>query len=54
MGDCNTIYIEWTDHNNVRQNTAMEVNVLPDDKPRTLEIKVNGVVLATVPPAGRP
>lgn len=46
----NTIHIDWFDHNNVKQETTIEVNVLPQDRPRTLEIKVNDVTLATVQP----
>lgn len=49
----NTINVDWFDHNGVRQKTVVEVNVLPQDKPRTLEILINGVRLATIPPADK-
>ncbi len=48
QGDRNLIHVAWFDENNVRQVTEVEVNILPQDKPRTLEIKVNSARLATV------
>jgi hypothetical protein len=50
QGDCNRIHIDWFDHNNVRQETIIDVNVLPQDKPRTLEIVINGVRIGVIPP----
>ncbi len=47
-GDKNTINIAWFDENNVRHATKIEANVLPLDKPRTLEIIVNGVKFGEV------
>lgn len=49
-GDQNRIHVDWFDHNNNRQDTVIDVNVLVRDKPRTIEILVNGVCLAVVPP----
>lgn len=40
--------VEWFDENNVRRKTIVEVNIQPQDKPRTLEVVVNGVIVATV------
>ncbi len=48
-GDYNTINIDWFDENSVKQKAVLEVNVLPHDKPRTLVVIINGVILATVP-----
>jgi hypothetical protein len=45
-----TIHVAWFNHNNVRQMTDVEIRIQPQDKPRTLEVRVNGVVLAVVPP----
>ncbi len=51
QGTFNTIHVDWCDHNGVKQKTDIEVNVLPQDKPRTLEIVINGVRVATISPA---
>jgi hypothetical protein len=47
-GDCNTIHVDWFDENGIRQKTDIEVNVQNQDKPRQLEIILNGALLATV------
>ena len=44
------IHVDWFDHNNIPQRTEIEIRIQPQDKPRTLELRLNGVVLATVPP----
>ncbi len=49
QGDYNKINVAWSDHNNVPQRTTVEVNVQQQDKPRTLEIQINGLIIATVP-----
>jgi len=49
QGQTDSIHIDWSDHNNVRQRTELQIVIRPQDKPRTLEIWVNGVVVATVP-----
>jgi len=43
------INIDWFDENNVTQKTVLDVLVQEQDKPRTLEIMLNGAVIATVP-----
>jgi len=43
------INVDWNDHNNVSRRTTVLVSVLGQDKPRTLQITVNGVVVATIP-----
>ncbi len=50
QGDMNTIHLDWFDSNGCRQKTELEINVMNQDKPRTLEILINGVVVAHVPP----
>lgn len=52
MDERTIIHVDWYDHNNVRQKSEVEIRIQPQDKPRTLEIRVNGAVLATVPPRG--
>ena len=49
QGDYNKINIDWFNENNVRQKLELEIIVQNQDKPRTLEIRVNGIVLATIP-----
>ena len=49
QGDATTIHVDWFDHNNVRQRTDLVIAIQCQDKPRTLEVKINGVVLAVVP-----
>ena len=51
-GDSHKCNIDWFDENNVRRKTIVEVNIQPQDKPRTLEIIVNGVIVATVRDGG--
>lgn len=41
-GDQTTIDIEWYDHDNVRHTTQIMVNIQAQDKPRTLEIEIEG------------
>jgi hypothetical protein len=50
QGEYNQINISWFDHNNVSQLTVINVNVLDQDKPRTLEILVNNLKLLEVVP----
>ena len=49
--DRNKINIEWFDHNGVKQKTVVEINMQYQDRPRTLEILVNGVCVVTVLPS---
>lgn len=51
QGDWNTINIDWSDENNVTQKTKIDIIVKDQDKPRTLEIRLNGVTIATIPRA---
>ncbi|HSH43090.1 MAG TPA: hypothetical protein VK973_13270 [Arenicellales bacterium] len=48
-GDQNTICVDWFDHNNVRQQTVIQANIQEWDKPRTLNIAINGVVVGIIP-----
>jgi hypothetical protein len=48
QSDRNTVHIDWHDHNNVKHLDKLEINVLSMDKPRTIEIKLNRVVIATL------
>lgn len=45
-----TINVDWFDHNNVPQRSKVVIDVLPQDKPRTLAVAVNGATLATILP----
>lgn len=49
MGDSNTINIDWYNENNVKQKSVIEINVKNQDKPRTLEILINGAKVAEIP-----
>ena len=51
-GSAQIINIDWFDHNNIPQKTQMEIRIRQQDKPRTLEILLNGVVVGVVPPRG--
>lgn len=53
QGEYNTIHVDWFDHNNITQKTDVELIILTQDKPRTLAIRINGVVVATIPPKDR-
>lgn len=48
--DHNKINIDWFDHNNAKQKTVIEINVQSQDKPRTLELLINGVLFCLIPP----
>ena len=48
QGDELVINVDWNDHNNVRRATTVKVAVRRQDKPRQLEIVVDGVVLKVV------
>jgi len=47
-GEKNIIYVDWHDENNITQETKVEINTLRTDKPRMLQIKVNGDTVAFV------
>lgn len=42
QGEENLIEIDWFDHNGEHHTTTIQVNVLPQDKPRVLDILING------------
>lgn len=48
-GDEITLPVDWFNHNNVPQRTVVTIAVQQQDKPRQLEVRVNGVVLAVIP-----
>lgn len=48
-GDELKIIADWFNHNNVRQHTEVVIAIQRQDKPRQLEVRVNGAVLAVVP-----
>lgn len=48
-GSLTIFHIAWFDENGVRQSTELEVIIQDRDKPRTLEIRVNGVRVVEVP-----
>ena len=50
MGEHNTITAVFSDHNNVKHYVDVEINVLDQDKPRVLEIKVAGRAVALFTP----
>jgi hypothetical protein len=43
MGEELTLHIDWSDHDNIKQATTVKLEVLPIDKPRTLEISIDGI-----------
>jgi hypothetical protein len=48
-GDELMFNVDWFDHNNVRQYTEVVMAMQKQDKPRQLEVRVNGVIVAVVP-----
>lgn len=49
VGDECVIHVDWFDHNNVRHSDTVCISILDQDKPRTLQITVNGKETATCP-----
>jgi hypothetical protein len=45
MGEQDTINISWFDENNVPKANKLDIIVLNRDKPRTLVIAVDGVIV---------
>lgn len=41
QGDSQTVTIHWFDHNNIHYMEVLEINVLDQDKPRTLTVTIN-------------
>lgn len=48
QNDETIIAVNWFDHNNIRRKTEVTLKILPQDKPRTLAIIVNGVTVVTL------
>lgn len=48
-GDTTVLHVSWFDENNVRQMTDVEIRIQDQDKPRTLELMLNGIKLAEIP-----
>jgi hypothetical protein len=48
-GDELSLPVDWFNHNNVRQRTIVTIAIQRQDKPRQLEVRVNGVVVAVIP-----
>lgn len=44
-GDRHKLYVDWFSHNGTKQQTVVEINIMDCDKPRILEILVNGRVV---------
>jgi hypothetical protein len=51
-GDRDTINVDWFDHDNVKHAAKVELVMLERDKPRTLQIRVDGVIVAEYVPTG--
>jgi hypothetical protein len=43
-----TIHVDWFNENNVRQSTELMIRIQEQDKPRTLEIVVDGLKVAII------
>lgn len=41
QGDWDTIHVSWHDEDNVRQLTKLDIIIQEQDKPRTLEIRID-------------
>ncbi len=39
-GHKDRIIVQWSDHNNVKHETYVEIGIRPDDKPRTFELEL--------------
>ena len=53
QSDHTQIDISWFDENNVKQLTTIEVIVQEQDKPRRLELQVNGKLYAILCSGGK-
>lgn len=47
-GELILLHVEWFDENGVDHRTDVEVGILERDKPRTLEVKINGVSVGVI------
>ncbi len=48
MDDRNKINIDWFDENGVRQHNEIEINVKNQDKPRVLDLLLDGEKIQTI------
>jgi hypothetical protein len=48
MGEWDTIFIDWSNENNVHRQEKIDIIIKEQDKPRVLEIRLNDVVIATI------
>jgi hypothetical protein len=48
QGDWDTINIDWFNENGVLKHTKLDIIIQEQDRPRTLEIRVNGVTVAVI------
>ena len=46
-GDSFDIQVEWFDHNNIRHSDHVAIRIAQRDKPRTLQVVVNGMIVAS-------
>lgn len=47
-GDETVVHVDWYDHDNVPLKDTIVIAVRPNDKPRTIDVLVNDVVVATL------
>lgn len=48
QGDRAIIHVDWFDHNNIHRTTDVEIAIQEQDKPRTLEISVDGAAVSVI------
>lgn len=48
QGAHTTLHVDWFDEDGVGQVTDIDIIVQDQDKPRTLEIRINGAVVAVI------
>jgi hypothetical protein len=42
------VNLDWHDHNNIKHDDRLEIRVLRVDKPRTIQLILNNVIVATI------
>lgn len=45
-GSSFTIHVDWFDHNNIRRTDHVQIRIADRDKPRTLQVLINGMIVA--------
>ncbi len=40
------MHVDWFNHNNVHHTDHVEVRIADKDKPRTLQVLINGMIVA--------